>query len=214
MAVDERERQRELSAAEQARLERYERVSAELVAQGYQRSELTIGIVRANVLTLVLGLPFVVVGVLAFFLANHGRDVALGLADRSFLMIGLVLVLVVVHELIHGLTWSIFSAHHWADIEFGFMKEYLTPYCTAASPLPRGGYILGALMPMITLGLVPTIYAIATADLGLLVVGIIMTLAGGGDLLIVIELLRHKSRAQDVLVYDHPTQAGAVVFER
>ena len=66
-----------------------------------------------------------------------------------------ILLLVVVHELIHGITWSVFTEHHFGDIEFGFMKEYLTPYCTCKCPLSKGKYIIGALMPLIILGIIP-----------------------------------------------------------
>ena len=214
MAVDELERSRRLSDAEKVRLERYEQKSAELEEQGYRRTELTIGIMRANILTILVGLPLAAVGLVVFFVANAGREIRLGLADTNALLLVILLVLVVVHELVHGLTWSIFCKNHWADIEFGFIKEMLTPYCTATCPLPKGAYLVGSLMPMLTLGIVPTVVAVATADLGLLFVGIVMTMAGGGDLLIVIELLKHRSDAREVLVYDHPTQAGAVVFER
>jgi hypothetical protein len=41
-----------------------------------------------------------------------------------------------------------------------------------------------------------------------------MTLGGGGDLMIVHMLLRHKSDAREKLILDHPTQAGSVIFER
>lgn len=214
MAVDREERERALTAAEQARLERYEQVSARLAAQGYRRSELTIGLVRANVLTMLMGLPLVAVCCTAFFLCNEGREMTAGSFDSFVALLATVLALVVVHELIHGVTWSFFTEHRWGDIEFGFIREYLTPYCTATSPLPRGGYIVGALMPLLTLGLLPTVAGIATGNLFLFVVGLVMTLAAGGDVLIVLELLRHGSPAEETLIFDHPTQAGAVVFER
>ena len=42
----------------------------------------------------------------------------------------------------------------------------------------------------------------------------VMILGAAGDILIVIELLRYRSNAAEKLIYDHPTQAGCVVFER
>ena len=48
----------------------------------------------------------------------------------------------------------------------------------------------------------------------LLLIGMVMILGAAGDILIVIELLRYRSNAAEKLIYDHPTQAGCVVFER
>lgn len=214
MAVGKEERDRKLTKAEERRLKRFERMSVDLEAQGYRRCELTVGVVRANVLTLALGLPLCLLGFVVFLVVNKGRDMTLGLSIDFLPLIVLLLVLTVVHELIHGITWSFFAEHGWADIEFGLIVMYLTPYCTAKSPLPLGGYILGGLMPMILLGIVPTVWAIATADFGLLLLGLAMTLGGGGDLMIVLMLLRHKSDARERLILDHPTQAGSVILER
>ena len=48
----------------------------------------------------------------------------------------------------------------------------------------------------------------------LLWIGIVMVMSAGGDVMIVLEILKNKSRAEDVLYMDHPTQAGGVLFER
>ena len=126
----------------------------------------------------------------------------------------LMVILVVVHELVHGITWSFFTENHWKDIEFGFMKEYLTPYCTCACPLTRGQYIIGTLMPLVLLGLIPLAAAIMAGSYLWLWLGIIMTMSAGGDILIVINILKYKSQAAQVVYIDHPTQAGGVIFEK
>lgn len=193
-------------------MERYEQLSADLMAQGYQRRELTVGLVRANVVALLLSLPFTVVGIVAFFVVNLSRE--LSFDWNSLVLMATILVLIVVHELIHGITWSLFSEHHWGDIEFGFIVQYLTPYCTCGCPLPKSAYITGALMPLVVLGIMPTLWAIATGSFALLLVGLVMIYAAGGDMLLVWELLRYNPQGAEMLIYDHPTQAGAVVFER
>ena len=94
------------------------------------------------------------------------------------------------------------------------MKQYLTPYCTCTVPLDKGPYIFGALMPLIILGIVPMIIGIVTGSIFVLSVGILMTDAAAGDILIVWKLLRYKSTAKHVVYMDHPTQAGGVIFEK
>ena len=46
--------------------------------------------------------------------------------------------------------------------------------------------------------------------------GIVMLLSAGGDLMIVVKLLTFKKQNEstEVLIYDHPTQAGSVIFEK
>ena len=214
MAVDREEQERELTAAEQGRLERYQQLSADLEAQGYKRTELTVGIVRANVIAMLAAIPIMVAGFALFMLANSRRELTRTFFDNGLVQIVAVLVLVVVHELVHGITWSFFTEHGFADIEFGFMKEYLTPYCVCTCPLTKTGHVVGTLAPLVLLGIIPTAIAIAMGSRGLLMLGLLMMLAAGGDVMIATMLLRHKETGTEYLVIDHPTQAGCAVFER
>ena len=125
-----------------------------------------------------------------------------------------MLVLIVVHELIHGLVWSIFAERGFKDIEFGFMVKYLTPYCTCGVPLSKGQYIAGALAPLVLLGIVPMIWGILAGSFPVLLVGIIMADSAAGDIQIVWQILRYRSGSSDVVYIDHPTQGGGVICER
>jgi hypothetical protein len=94
------------------------------------------------------------------------------------------------------------------------MKEYLTPYCTCKCPLTKGKYIIGALMPLLILGLLPMAVGIGIGSFFWLLLGIIMTVSAGGDIMIVMMIMKYKSQAEDILYLDHPTQAGGVLFEK
>ena len=210
---DEKEKSRELSPAEERRLRRFEELAEELTGQGYRRVELTVSIVKANIFGVVLLLPLLIVGIGLFFLHNHSVSGGLGRMNPILFLV-LLFALIVVHELIHGLSWSLFAEHHWKDIEFGFMKQYLTPYCTCGVPLKKGAYIFGALMPLILLGILPMIAGILTGSFGLLLLGIIMADSAAGDIMIVWKILRYRSEAETIVYIDHPTQAGGVIFEK
>ena len=69
-------------------------------------------------------------------------------------------------------------------------------------------------MPLIILGIIPSIVGICIGSLKVLIFGIVMIISAGGDILLVVQILRYKSQAKEVLYVDHPTQAGGVVFER
>lgn len=210
---DEREKARKLSPSEQRRLQKFEALSETMREQGYSRVELTVSIVKANVFAVALLIPLLVVGMGLFLLRNRQLGGGFGSASAALFLLALA-VLIVVHELIHGLSWAIFAEHRWRDIEFGFMKQYLTPYCTCGVPLSRGQYVFGALMPLLVLGIAPMIAGILIGSMPLLLMGIVMADAAAGDILIVWKILRYKSGAESVVYIDHPTQAGGVIFEK
>lgn len=62
------------------------------------------------------------------------------------------LMLTVVHELIHGITWGIFAEKHFQSINFGVIWKMLTLYCHCSVPLKKWQYVLGAAMPTLVLG--------------------------------------------------------------
>jgi hypothetical protein len=207
---------RKLSAAEQRRLAHLEEISKGLLAQGYRRTDLTIGILWANAVVIAAAFPtlFLLGGL--FFLCN--RPLHLSFTANSILSLVLFLALyfalIVVHELVHGITWAIYAEHHWKDIEFGVMWQLLTPYCTCKVPLKKGQYIIGGLMPLIVLGIVPYIVSLWVGSLFLFLIAYVMILSAGGDVLLVLKLCGYKTNAKEVLIYDHPTKAGSIIFER
>jgi hypothetical protein len=71
-------------------------------------------------------------------------------------------------------------------------------------------YRIGASMPGLVLGIIPASTAIAFGWPSLLVVGILFTIAAGGDALV---LWLIRSVPGDKSVADHPTRAGCVVID-
>ena len=211
--TDSKEKARELSPAEKQRLEKFEALSDDLIRQGYRRTELTISIVKANIFAIGLMVAALVIGLVLFFLANDPDSVTIRRVNPLLWILAFA-VLIVVHELIHGVSWAIFTEHHFGDIAFGFMKQYLTPYCACAVPLSKGQYIFGALMPLLLVGIMPMIIGILSGSVFWLLIGAALTAGAGGDIQIVGNILRYKSEADDILYIDHPTQAGGVIFER
>ncbi len=213
MSKGDRESQRQLTKAEAARKERFEATKTQLEADGYQTVDLTVGMVHANVMALVLGLPIVVLlGVLFLFNNPVLSGGFQGLDIFQFFLV--LIILIPIHEFIHGLFWAIFAKGHWQGISFGFIVRYLTPYCTCMEPLRKGQYIIGGIMPTVILGLLPAVVAIFTGSGQLFWIGAIMILCGGGDLTIILKLLRFQSHSKDVIYIDHPYQGGLVAFVR
>ncbi len=208
----------ELTPAEQKRLEKFEEIRSDLESRGYKCTELIIGLVWANAFSFILFVPVAIISMVLYLMVNSTDgivDSLLAMSPLTYLLfVVILLALVVVHELIHGATWAIFAEHHFKDIEFGFIKKYLTPYCTCKVALAKSEYILGALMPLIILGIIPVAIAIAAGSLFWLWMGIIMITSASGDILIVHKIVTYKTEADEILYYDHPTNAGGVIFEK
>lgn len=207
---------RKLTKAEEKRKKIYEEEKQKLIEVGYAEKDLTIGVVYANVMAFVLGLPIIIVLGIFFFkynLSNSEMSFTFTIKESVIFLISL-LVLIVVHELIHGAFWGIFAKDHLKSIEFGFMVQYLTPYCCCKEVLTKGQYIIGGIMPTVILGVIPAVVAIFTGSWLVFLIGCIMILSGGGDMTIILKLLMYRSPKQDILYMDHPYECGLVVFER
>lgn len=209
----QKERQRKLTKSEQQRKEKFQVVKEELESNGYVSHNLTIGLVYANVMAIVLGMPIALL-LTAWFFIKHPVSSILLQIDKVFLAFVLLVLLIVIHELIHGIFWGIFAKNHWKSISFGFILQYLTPYCSCSQPLNKVEYIIGAIMPTILLGIFPSIISIFIGSALTFIIGIVMIFAGGGDLAIIFKLLRFQNRAEDILYLDHPYQAVLVAFTK
>ena len=206
-----KEKQRILSEEEQKRLTQFEQTSEELKKQGYVRHDLTIGMGKAGWIAIFMLVPLFIAGYGLYYLVHHRIEMT-GFNGASFLIT--FLLLTAVHELIHGISWSIFTPNHFKDIAFGIMMPYLSPYCTCRVPLKKSQHIFGTAMPFILLGIVPAMIGIAAGQPKVLLMGILMIDIAVGDILIILKILVYKSSAKDIVYMDHPTDAGGVIFER
>lgn len=209
-----KEKDRPLTQAEQRRLATFQEVRQKLESEGYRMKELTVGVVAANVLALVTTLPICALFVWLFL--RHGYSFRFGgsALPSVLLFFAVFIALIFVHEGLHGLTFGFFAPGHYKSIEFGFIKEYLTPYCTCREALKKGEYILGTMMPMLVLGILPSLIGALAGSLFLLGIGLMMILGAGGDFTIFLKILFQGSNARDALYFDHPTKVGLAVFER
>ncbi len=210
-----KEKQRKLTKAEQKRKENFEAIQGKLEAEGYHMVELTMSELAANTLALFSAGPFIILMIVLFKVLNPGLELEL---DFDKVNVGLFFLfffgLIVVHELIHGLTWGLCAESGFKAIAFGFIVQYITPYCTCSEPLKKRQMILGALMPTIVLGFIPGIVATVIGAVPMFYMACFLVLGGGGDLMVVAKILMYKSQAAEKLYYDHPYKVGLVVFEK
>lgn len=206
-------KERKLTPAELRRKERFEAMKADLEREGYTAQELTLDVVKANVLAVVVMLPFVA-ALFIWYIWVNSDELMLGLSLPGLLLLLVVFIaLAAVHELIHGLVWGSCAPSGFKAIEFGVIWSALTPYCTCGESLKKGQYILGAAMPTLVLGFGLGAVAVITGQSFLLYVALLMTFGGGGDFCIILKLLRYRPTGESVYC-DHPYECGVVAFDK
>jgi hypothetical protein len=208
------EKTRKLSKAEQKRQEKFEITKQKLLSEGYEMKEHTLGLVYANIMAFIVAIPFMIPVILLFAFVSPKEGFFILGAERLVLFALFDIVLIVVHELVHGITWACFAKNHFKSISFGIIPEMLTPYCNCSEPLEKWQYILGSLMPLFVVGYIPSVIAVFTSQYWLLLVGLVMIIGAGGDIIISHRMVRYKSEKDEVVYYDHPTKCGFITFER
>ena len=178
------------------------------VVEGYEPQKKTISILVANLLGVAL---FVVVGALLgipFFYLYGTEDLTSWNTVFPWFLL-LFVVGIMVHELVHGITWLHLTHKGFSHLSFGFLPGGV--YCHIDVPMPKRQYVIGALMPLLLLGIVPALVAFCTGSLLWLLLGIVFIVSAVGDMMIVWAIRKEPA---DVLVYDHPSEAGCYVYHK
>ena len=188
------------------------------LSKDYQKEKLTINLYWANIfsflilvpIALIFGLPYYLLwidDIDAFFSLWKDKISSIGLL--GFLLVPIFGV--IIHELIHGVTWARYTDNGFKSIKFGILWKMLTPYCHCKEPLRVKHYVMGAIAPAIILGFIPSVVAIIIGNFGLLIFGLVFTVVAAGDFLI-INLLRKENK--DDFVEDHPSEAGCYIYRK
>lgn len=183
---------------------------------GYDKILKTIDIVKANRIAFLVFIPAIILYVVPFWFIwkedINIREILRSATWQTYLKWTIIFFAgIVAHELVHGITWALFTKRGFKSIRFGVMWKMLTPYCHCKEPLKVKHYIIGAITPFIFVGLIPAIYAIIYGSIGWLMFGIIYTVGAVGDFMI-INLL--KNEKGDDYALDHPSEAGCYVYRK
>jgi hypothetical protein len=165
--------------------------------------EYTMGFGTANLIALILAIPILAIILLPFVLIWDLESFKTG---KDAFMDYFVLIMIggiIIHELLHGLTWGYFVTNGMKSIKFGI--KWLTPYCHCKEPIKVKHYKIGGAMPLIIMGIIPSIIGLVIGHGFVLTFGIFFTWAAGGD---IIALFMLRNLDNDIFVSDHPSKLG------
>lgn len=188
--------------------------------ENFKQEKLTIDLVWANIFGIIIFIPTILIFGLPFYLIwgdefnakkiidNLGLQ---GLSIKFIIIFSAIILGIIAHELIHGITWARYTEKGFKSIKFGVIWKMLTPYCHCKEPLKVKQYIIGAIAPAILLGILPSFISIIIGHSGLLAFGIFFTASAAGDILM-INLIRKENK--DDLVQDHPSEVGCYIYRK
>ena len=170
---------------------------------GYQSEKVMVNVVYANIISVLILAISSVIMIVCFMSIYDTFQI-----DLSFKIIGWLIALIIIHEVIHGLTWSLFCEQKWKSIQFGIMWKLLTPYCCCLEVLPWKTYILGGLMPFFVLGVGGYILALWLGSGTVLILSILNVAGAAGDLIVAYRILKNH----DGVLLDLPKECGYMRF--
>lgn len=206
-------REKKPNAAKQKMIENYEKQKQQFTEEGYEERQETISVVKANVMAFVTAGPFVIIGLILWFLTRPLlREGSFTMGYNALLFLFLFLICIIVHELLHGVGWCFWTQKRWKSIYLGMMWEYLTPYCHCKEPLKPGQYLFGGLTPFAVLGVGVYLLALVSGSTLLLILSLANILAAGGDTTIACMLFKYLRYEKNCYILDHPTDCGFAAF--
>lgn len=193
-----------LSKKEKVRAEKSAKRLQKMQSEGHKVKEVTISPGFANTMGMVWGIILFIPLVL-LFINKFGDPFSCPEESWDFIVTQvLYILLIVIHEGIHGVCMYLFNGHDKSTIEFGINSGM--PYCTCQAPIKRWQYIIVLLMPTIILGIATSILALQIGRFWWLLLAFEMMVGGGGDLTITSKILMEK--VNDLSVVDHPYKCG------
>lgn len=188
--------------------ENYEKQRENLLKKGYKENIEIISVLKANIMAIILSIPFIIIFSYIYFLKWH--ELSFSFSSEVIIYLIVMILSIPIHELLHGLGWSIFCEKGFKSVRFGIMKPSFTPYCNCKEPLNFIGYLVGGGLPLILLGIVPCIIGILIQNAGILYIGFFGILAAGGDMTIILNLLKYRKG----IFLDHPSECGFIAFTK
>ena len=186
--------------------EEYKNLINEMQNNGYTKAEHTISKAKTMILGTLVGLVATAILMILYrpLLLNKFPDFELNIPLFVIATIGSI----VIHELLHGLVWSLFCKNGWSSIKITWSA--FMPSCHCKEPLTTGKYLLGVIAPFVILGIGTSFITFFVTDLMVIFIAAINVIIAGGDLLIAFSLLKAKNR----MIIDHPTDPGFVAFQK
>ena len=142
----------------------------------------------------------------SIYLVLWGID---GIRLSNWYWLWFTMALLLLHEGTHAVAWKLASGLDWSAFSFGVQWKTLTPYCHCNQPMMSRAYRVGAMSPLVVTGVLPWIISMSIGDGNLALASALLISGAGGDIYVTWAI---RDVPKEVLVQDHESQAGCLVF--
>lgn len=116
------------------------------------------------------------------------------------IVVGIYLLGLPVHEILHALGAIIFAGKKKSEISFGMHLKQMMLYCHINTPMKNSAYRGLLLLPVIVTGIIPLIISTFLGNIFLTLVFSLLVSGGAGDFIMFKSLLKHDKNS---LILDH-----------
>ncbi len=180
------------------------------ITNNEKQIDLSIPLWKANIYSLPIVIILLTITVLPFkYIWGLDHLFAEFSSNANFLLLLILFFIgIILHELIHAVSWMVFAKTPFNKIKFGFNIRSLSPYAHCGEAVTAKVYRIALLTPAIILGLIPIIISFISGSVWFFVMGLLFTVTACGDFLIFLLIRKVKN---DQFVADHPEKAGCKV---
>lgn len=157
-----------------------------------------------SLLPILIGTPAIIIAYQAIYGTQY-REILYQNPTLLIYFIVSIPILIILHELIHGLFFALYAESRFKRIKFGIIWKHLTPYCHCEEAIKAKHYGIVLLMPTLLLGVLPFLFGFIIGNFFVVFIGIMMIWSGIGDIL-AFKLV--KEVPSDTLVIDHTDKVG------
>jgi len=175
---------------------------------GPSTQEVTFDGPRLTFTLLAMIIPFYLIGDRLFHIIWVHRVPVISLVIPIWIKAFSIVLAIIVHELIHGIVFALYTPLGFRSVTFGFNAKIGAFYCHCKEPIRVKHYRRAGIAPLVILGLIPLVIGYVTGVGWFKTFGLLLTIGGFGDLLVYIKLLKFgKNR----LILDHPDKLGFIL---
>lgn len=177
----------------------------------HQENPYSISVAEANLKSLMLVIPMAVLGITLYWMTWGWEKITTDITvipENFFISLLVFIIGVIIHELLHGVTWMVAGGIDKDAIKYGIKLYALAPYAHCKVAISARAYRFGVIVPGLALGLLPYLAGLVLGDARLIWFGFIFTLAAGGDFLM---LWIIRDIPADYRLEDHPERVGCKV---
>ncbi|MFQ6805543.1 MAG: DUF3267 domain-containing protein [Lachnospiraceae bacterium] len=186
----------------------FQNMKNQLLKKGYKEKNVTFSSGKAMGLGFLYALPFVIVFSLVyrFLLIDRAHLSEIGGISFYIMLIVIIALSAIIHELLHGIGWTISSGKGWGAVRFNI--NAMIPSCACKAALEKRQYLVGVLAPFVVLGVGSVLFIFIYPGTISLLTMIVNFIAAGADLIIALNVIKESGS----LIVDHPTAAGYISF--